>query len=41
MVRSKLKNFSDTTKLLEREIDEMMYALYGLSEEEIGVVEGK
>jgi restriction endonuclease S subunit len=29
---------ADTTAL-EREIDEMVYALYGLSEEEIGIVE--
>ena len=32
--------FADTS-LLEREIDLMVYELYGLSEEEIGVVEGK
>jgi hypothetical protein len=30
-----------TISLLEREIDLMVYELYGLSEEEIGVVEGK
>ena len=28
------------TAALEREIDFMVYALYGLSEEEIGIVEG-
>ena len=28
------------TSALEREIDFMVYALYGLSEEEIGIVEG-
>jgi hypothetical protein len=31
----------DNTSLLEREIDLMVYELYGLSAEEIGVVEGK
>jgi hypothetical protein len=30
-----------TTSLLERELDLMVYELCGLSEEEIGVVEGK
>jgi len=34
-------NPSADTSLLEREIDLMVYQLYGLSEEEIGVVEGK
>lgn len=29
------------TSALEREIDLMVYELYGLSEEEIGIVEGK
>jgi hypothetical protein len=29
------------TSLLEREIDLMVYELYGLSAEEIGVVEGE
>ncbi len=28
------------TRLLEREMDWMVYGLYGLSEEEIGIVEG-
>ncbi len=30
----------DTSKL-EEEIDELVYQLYGLTEEEIGIVEGK
>ena len=29
------------TSALERQIDEMVYALYGLTPEEIAVVEGK
>ena len=29
------------TSVLEREIDERVYRLYGLTAEEIGVVEGK
>jgi hypothetical protein len=37
----KQTNPSADTSLLEREIDLMVYELYGLSEEEIGVVEGK
>jgi hypothetical protein len=37
----KQANPSADTSLLEREIDEMVYALYGLSEEEIAVVEGR
>jgi hypothetical protein len=36
----KQSNPSADTSLLEREIDLMVYELYGLSEEEIGVVEG-
>jgi hypothetical protein len=36
----KQSNASADTSLLEREIDFMVYELYGLSEEEIGVVEG-
>ena len=28
-------------KALERQIDQMAYQLYGLTEEEIGIVEGK
>ena len=31
---------ADTT-LLERQIDEMVYKLYELTEEEIGIIEGK
>jgi hypothetical protein len=29
------------TSALERQIDEMVYALYGLTPEEIAIVEGK
>ncbi|MFA4836704.1 MAG: hypothetical protein WC749_11625 [Dehalococcoidia bacterium] len=29
------------TSALEREIDQLVYQLYGLTEEEIGVVEGR
>ena len=29
------------TRELEREIDQLVYALYGLTEEEIGIVEGE
>jgi predicted RNA methylase len=37
----KQENPQADTSVLEREIDELVYALYGLSEEEIGIVEGK
>ncbi len=29
------------TSALENEIDEMVYKLYGLTEEEIGIIEGR
>jgi len=41
ILTQKQSNASADTSLLEREIDLMVYELYGLSEEEIGVVEGK
>ena len=31
---------ADTT-VLEKEIDKLVYELYGLTEEEIGIIEGK
>jgi type II restriction/modification system DNA methylase subunit YeeA len=34
------KKQNQATDSLEREIDEMVYQLYGLSEEEIKIVEG-
>ena len=41
ILTQKQANPSADTSLLEREIDEMVYALYGLSAEEIAVVEGR
>ncbi len=35
------KKLGKDTKALESEIDRMVYELYGLTEEEIGIVEGK
>ena len=37
---TKPKTEADTTEL-EKEIDRLMYELYGLREEEIGIVEGE
>ena len=38
----KVKNRSDTTsEKYENQIDQMVYELYGLTEEEIKIVEGK
>lgn len=37
----KQHNFQTDTSALEAEIDRLVYALYGLTEEEIKVVEGK
>ena len=36
-----LKQQSQDTTELEKKIDEMVYELYGLTGEEIGIVEGK
>ena len=40
MIKIKKNSLSSTEKL-EREIDKIVYELYGLTEEEIRVVEGK
>lgn len=40
ILTQKQANPSADTSILEREIDEMVYALYGLNEDEIAVVEG-
>ena len=37
----KIKNPSTDTSDLERQIDTLVYGLYGLTEEEVKVVEGK
>ncbi len=37
----KANNIQQHTKQTDKEIDDMVYELYGLSEKEIGVVEGK
>jgi len=37
----KKENSAADTSELEREIDVLVYELYGLTEEEIGVIEGK
>ena len=39
IVASKMKNSSADTSALEREIDQQVYALYGLTPEEIKIVE--
>ncbi|MFZ2969549.1 MAG: hypothetical protein WA063_00210 [Minisyncoccia bacterium] len=41
ILKKKKDNPNADTGELEREIDEMVYELYGLTEEEIGIVEGK
>jgi adenine-specific DNA-methyltransferase len=39
-MKKKIIIFADTSAL-ENQIDEMVYALYGLTPEEIAIVEGK
>ena len=41
ILSAKIKNPSTDTSDLERQIDTLVYALYGLTEEEVKVVEGK
>ncbi len=41
MLAAKRANPQADTSPLEREIDELVYQLYGLTEEEIEIVEGK
>lgn len=41
IIDSKKQNPSVDTSALESQIDQLVYELYGLSEEEIGIVEGK
>jgi len=40
MIRTQLQNPEADSTELESEINRLVYELYGLSEEEIGVVEG-
>jgi hypothetical protein len=40
ILAAKRKNPAADTSALEREIDEAVYALYGLTPEEINIVEG-
>jgi len=40
-IAAKAKNPQAEPSPLEREIDELVYALYGLTQEEIEIVEGK
>ncbi|MBI0397791.1 DUF7149 domain-containing protein [Cyclobacterium marinum] len=40
ILNAKKKNPSEDTIILEKEIDKLVYELYGLNEEEIGIVEG-
>lgn len=40
ILSNKKENPQADTSTLEAEIDQMVYKLYGLSEEEIGIVEG-
>jgi len=41
ILAAKAKNPQADTSPLEREIDELVYQLYGLSPEEIAIIEGK
>ena len=41
ILAAKAKNPQTDTSPLEREIDELVYQLYGLTEAEIAIVEGK
>ena len=41
ILAAKAKDAEADTSKLEREIDELVYALYGLTPEEIKIVEGK
>ena len=41
IISAKGKNISSDTSALESEIDHLVYQLYGLTEEEIRIVEGK
>ena len=41
ILKIKNKNFNADVSEIEREIDGMVYGLYGLSKEEIKIIEGK
>ena len=41
ILKIKSKNFNADVSEIEREIDKIVYGLYGLSEEEVGIIEGK
>lgn len=41
VIKNKEKNFNADTSAIETEIDNLVYQLYGLTEEEIKIVEGK
>jgi type II restriction/modification system DNA methylase subunit YeeA len=41
ILSAKSKNSSTNVSKLERQIDKLVYQLYGLTEEEIAIVEGK
>jgi len=41
ILAAKQKDSNADTSALERQIDEMVYELYGLTPEEIAIVEGK
>jgi hypothetical protein len=41
ILAAKKKDPNADTSVLEKEIDEMVYALYGLTPEEIAIVEGR
>ncbi|QQS37799.1 MAG: Eco57I restriction-modification methylase domain-containing protein [Ignavibacteriales bacterium] len=40
ILTAKTKNYTSDTTALEKEIDEMVYQLYGITEEEIRIIEG-
>jgi hypothetical protein len=41
ILAAKRANSAADTRALEAEIDRLVYGLYGLTEEEIGIVEGR
>ncbi|WP_161976132.1 hypothetical protein [Brachyspira catarrhinii] len=41
ILKIKSKNLNEDVSMIEGEIDRIVYKLYGLSEEEIRIIEGK
>ena len=40
ILSEKNKNFNKDTSVFEKEIDELVYKLYGISDKEIKIIEG-